>query len=162
MYPAPYADLIDRFSSERGLDPRFLLSIMRQESRFDPLAHSGAAARGLMQFIGSTSGRVALELGRPAPSADELYSPATSILFGARYLNDLFQMFPGQPQAVAAAYNGGEDNMTRWLARSRAQTADLYVPEIQYGQSKEYVMRVMANYHIYQMLLDEHLQPMKR
>ena len=134
---------------------------MRQESRFDPLARSGTSARGMMQFISSTSDKIAAELGRPAPEPDDLYSPSTSIIFGSQYLADLFKIFPGQPDAVAAAYNGGEDNMARWLARSRSQEPERYVPEIVYAQSKDYVYRVMANYRMYCYLYDETLRPIE-
>ncbi|MGI9055604.1 MAG: tetratricopeptide repeat protein, partial [Pyrinomonadaceae bacterium] len=34
LYPAPYTDALLRFAPERSVDPRFALSIMRQESRF--------------------------------------------------------------------------------------------------------------------------------
>jgi soluble lytic murein transglycosylase len=162
LYPAPYADLVRRYSSERGLDPRFLLAVMRQESRFDPVAHSGAAARGLMQFIPSTADRIATELGRAAPRDDDLYDPGTSILFGSQYLADLFLIFPGQPDAVAAAYNGGEDNMARWLGRAGSPLPERYVPEIVYAQSKDYVYKVMANYRMYCVLYDVDLRPVNR
>jgi soluble lytic murein transglycosylase len=67
-------------------------------------------------------------------------------------------MFPNQPQAVAASYNGGEHNMQRWLARSKSDQPDRYVPEILFSQSKDYVYRVMANYRVYQMIYDEKLK----
>jgi soluble lytic murein transglycosylase len=132
---------------------------MRQESRFDPEARSGAAARGLMQLIPATADKLAAELGRPPVDPEDLYSPAVSIRLGAQYVADLFRQFPDKPEAVAAAYNGGEDNVVRWLARSHATVPDLYVSEIQFTQSKEYVFRVMVNYRAYTYLYDEHLRP---
>jgi soluble lytic murein transglycosylase len=59
---------------------------------------------------------------------------------------------------VAASYNGGEDNMKRWLARSRSREPERYVPEIAFSQSKDYVYRVMANYRMYRHLYTEDLQ----
>ena len=159
LYPAVYYDSMLRFAPGRQVDPRLLLAIMRQESRFQPDAKSNAAARGLMQFISTTSTKVAGELGRDNFQQDELYYPPTAILFGAQYLGDLFKVFPNQPDAVAASYNGGDDNMKRWLARSRSNLPERYVPEIMYAQSKDYVTRVMANYRMYQFLYDENLRP---
>jgi soluble lytic murein transglycosylase len=159
LYPAPYADVLLKFAPERGVDPRLVLSIMRQESRFQPEAKSYAAARGLMQFISTTSIRVAGELGRNNFHRDDLYFPPTAILFGSQYLGDLFRGFPNQPDAVVASYNGGEDNMKRWLSRSRSNLPDRYVPEIVYSQTKDYVYKVMANYRMYQYLYDEQLRP---
>ncbi|MEQ1603463.1 MAG: transglycosylase SLT domain-containing protein [Pyrinomonadaceae bacterium] len=162
LYPAPFKSELLRSASERGIDPRLLLAIMRQESRFRPDAKSNAAARGLMQFISTTSNKVAAELNRDNFRQDELYSPSTAILFGSQYLSNLFKTFPGQPDAVVASYNGGDDNMRRWLNRSRSNIPERYVPEVVYAQSKDYVQRVMASYRMYKVLYDEQLRPIVR
>jgi soluble lytic murein transglycosylase len=159
LYPTPYADLVRKYSAQHGVDPRFLLSIMRQESRFDPNARSGAAARGLMQFISSTSQKLGTELGFGRVEPEDVYDPGTSILFGAQYLSDLFKLFPDKPEAVAAAYNAGEENMPRWLGRARSQSPEQYVSEIVYAQSKDYVHKVMTNYRMYCFLYEIDLQP---
>lgn len=159
LYPAPYADSLLKYGTPRGVDPRFLLSIMRQESRYRADVKSYAAARGLMQFITSTSGKIADGLGRKNFRQDELYDPAVAILFGSQYVADIFKLFPDQPQAVAASYNGGEDNVKRWLIRSQSDRADRYVPEIVFSQSKDYAYKVMANYRVYRSFYDENLRP---
>jgi len=158
LYPAPYTDALLQSAPERNLDPRFVLSIMRQESRYRADVKSYAAARGLMQFISATANQIANELNRKNFSQDELYNPPVAVLFGSQYLQNLFRMFPNQPQAVAASYNGGETNMQRWLARAKSDQPDRYVPEILFSQSKDYVYRVMANYRVYQMFYDEKLK----
>lgn len=159
LYPAPYAGPLLKYGPERDVDPRFLLSIMRQESRYRADVKSYAAARGLMQFISSTSDRIAGELGRKNFRQDDLYDPSVAILFGSQYVADIFKLFPKQAPAVAASYNGGEDNMKRWLARSQSDLADRYVPEIVFSQSKDYVYKVMANYRVYNIFYDENLKP---
>ena len=158
LYPAPYADSLLKYATPRNVDPRFLLSIMRQESRYRADVKSYAAARGLMQFISATSEKIAGELRRENFKQDELYAPPTAILFGSQYMANLFKLFPNQPHAVAAAYNGGEDNTKRWMNRSHSDIADRYVPEIVFSQSKDYVYKVMANYRVYQMVYDENLK----
>ncbi|HEY0428484.1 MAG TPA: transglycosylase SLT domain-containing protein [Pyrinomonadaceae bacterium] len=158
LYPAPFADALLQYAPEKNLDARFLLSIMRQESRYRADVKSNAAARGLMQFISTTSEKIAAELARANFKQDELYNPPTAIQFGSQYLANLFRQFPNQPQAVAASYNGGEDNVARWLARSKSDNPDRYVPEIVFSQSKDYVYKVMANYRVYQTIYDEKLQ----
>ncbi len=158
LYPTPYADALVQFAIPRNVDPRFLLAIMRQESRYRADVKSYAAARGLMQFISTTADRIARELDKENFNQDELYHPPTAILFGSQYLSNLFKIFPNQPPAVAASYNGGEDNMTRWFARSKSNNLDRYVPEIVFSQSKDYVYKVMANYRVYQMFYDEQLK----
>ena len=157
LYPAPYRGAFLEHAVPRNVDPRFLLSIVRQESRYRPDVKSYAAARGMMQFISTTSEKIAAELGRTNFIQDELYEPSTAVLFGSQYTANLFKMFPKQPEAVAASYNGGEDNMRRWMKRSKSDVAARYVPEIAFSQSKDYVYKVMANYRMYQLYYDENL-----
>ena len=159
FYPVPYRDSLLKHSTSRNVDPRFVLSIARQESRFQADAKSIAAARGMMQFIPSTANQIAGELKLTNFAQDDLYNADTAILFGSQYLANLFKMFPDQPQAVAGAYNGGEDNLARWIARSRATEADRYVPEIGFSQTKDYVYKVLTNYWNYQRLYDAQLNP---
>ncbi|MBC7795447.1 MAG: transglycosylase SLT domain-containing protein [Pyrinomonadaceae bacterium] len=159
LYPVPFADFLLELAPPRNVDPRFALSIMRQESRYRADAKSSSAARGLMQFISSTADTIAKQLNLNDFVQDDLYQPRTAALFGSQYLSNLFKQFPNQPQSVAAAYNGGEINMSRWLARSRSVNANRYVSEIQFTQSKDYVFKVLANYDVYQTIYDERLKP---
>ena len=159
LYPVPYRDSLLKYAPPRNVDPRFVLSIARQESRYQADAKSVAAARGMMQFIASTASEVAAQLKLSNFSQDNLYEPDTAILFGSQYLSNLFQQFPNQHEAVAASYNGGADNMARWMGRSRSNEPERYVPEIGFSQSKDYVYRVMSNLWSYQRLYDAQLQP---
>ena len=158
LYPAPFRDALLQNASPE-VDPRFVLSIARQESRFQADAKSVAAARGMMQFIASTANEIAEQLRLQHFQQDDLYNPDTSIRFGTQYLANLFRQFPNQPQAVAASYNGGADNLVRWITRSRGNEADRYVPEIGFSQSKDYVYKVLTNFWTYQRLYDAKLQP---
>jgi len=160
LYPAPFRDSLLQ-NGNAAVDPRFVLSIARQESRFQADAKSVAAARGMMQFIASTANDIAAQLKIEKFQQDDLYNPDTSIRFGSQYLANLFQQFPNQPQAVAGSYNGGADNLARWIARARANEADRYVGEIGFSQTKDYVFKVLANFWNYQRLYDAKLQPQK-
>jgi soluble lytic murein transglycosylase-like protein len=159
LYPVPFRESLLKQARSRNVDPRFVLSIARQESRFQAEAKSVAAARGMMQFIASTANEMAAELKLSNFNQDDLYNADTAILFGSQHLANLFKQFPNQPQAVAGAYNGGADNLARWIARSRANEPDRYVPEIGFTQTKDYVYKVMANYWTYQRFYDAQLQP---
>jgi soluble lytic murein transglycosylase len=160
LYPAPFRESLLQ-NATPAVDPRFVLSIARQESRFQTDVKSVAAARGMMQFIASTANEIATQLKLQNFQQDDLYNPDAAIRFGSQYLANLFQQFPNQPQAVAGSYNGGADNLARWIARSRANEADRYVPEIGFTQTKDYVYKVMANYWSYQRLYNNQLEPIK-
>lgn len=159
LYPVPFRESLLKHATSRGVDPRFVLSIARQESRFQVEAKSVAAARGMMQFIPATANEIAAQLNLANFQQDDLYDADTAILFGSQYLANLFKQFPDQPQAVAGSYNGGADNLTRWIARSKSNEADRYVPEIGFTQTKDYVYKVLANFWTYQRLYDAQLQP---
>ena len=159
LYPMPFRESLLKHATSRNVDPRFVLSIARQESRFQADAKSASAARGMMQFIASTANDIAAQVNLRNFNQDDLYNADTAILFGSQYLANLFKQFPNQPQAVAGSYNGGADNLARWIARSRANEADRYVPEIGFAQTKDYVYKVMANFWTYERLYDAQLQP---
>ncbi len=159
LYPVAFHGRVVAAAKKDGVDPRLILSIMRQESRFDTAARSNAGARGLMQFVSTTAVEVERSVGVPGFEQTDLYDPEIAITFGARHLADLYRKFPGQTEAVVAAYNAGEDNMSRWLARARSNDPSRYVPEIMFTQTKDYVYRVMANLRMYQTLYDEELRP---
>ncbi|HEY6806057.1 MAG TPA: transglycosylase SLT domain-containing protein [Pyrinomonadaceae bacterium] len=162
LYPVPFKDSLLKHPPAKNVDPRFVLAITRQESRYQVDVKSVSAARGMMQFIAATANDIAAQLQLKDFTQDELYSPDTAILFGSQYLSNLFQQFPNQPQAVAGSYNGGADNLARWIARSHSNEADRYVPEIGYSQTKDYVYKVLANYWNYQRLYDAQLQPLSQ
>lgn len=162
LYPAPYRESLLKHAASRNVDPRFVLAIARQESRFQADAKSIAAARGMMQFIPATANQIAGQLKIANFVQDDLYNADTAILFGSQYLANLFKLFPDQPQAVAGSYNAGEDNLARWIGRARVSEPDHYVPEIGFSQTKDYVYKVVANYWIYQRLYDAQLQPLTK
>ncbi len=157
LYPTPFRDKLIAHGAAANVDPRFLLAIMRQESRFRPDAVSGAAANGLMQFIAPTAVRMAREAGMNDFRDHDLFDPGTAILFGATYTGQMFRLFINQPDAVAAGYNGGEENMQRWLKRSRSDQPDRFVAEIQYAQTKDYVQKVMSAYRVYTTFYNDRL-----
>jgi soluble lytic murein transglycosylase len=160
VYPAPYADALRAYAIPIDVDPRFELSIARQESRFQPWVKSAAAARGLMQFIPETASRIAASLNLAPFDQDDLYDPRIAVRIGARYLADLYVLFPANHAAVAASYNGGEDNVARWMKRSAdASDVDLVVAEISFKESKGYVFKVMNNFWAYQALYSRDLGP---
>jgi soluble lytic murein transglycosylase len=152
LYPVLYRETILREANRRQVDPRLVLAIMRQESGFRPRAKSLAAARGLLQLTIDTATKYAAHVGLNNLSDEDLYRPETSILLGSEYLSDLFRQFPDLPEAVAASYNGGEDNVARWVKRARQRDPGVFTAEVGFDETKTYVYKVMANYRAYKEL----------
>ena len=155
--PAVFRTELIRETKKRNLDPRFLLAIMKQESSFRPGAKSGSAARGLLQLTFDTALKYNKQAGFPALDPDDLYNPATNIAIGAEYIAALKAEFGGLDEAVAASYNGGEDNAARWLNRSKPKEPGIFAAEVGFAETKAYVFKVMTNYRIYRQLYDENL-----
>jgi soluble lytic murein transglycosylase len=82
----------------------------------------------------------------------QLYQPETSIRLGGEYLAELFGMFPNMPEAVAASYNGGEDNVARWVRRAKQKDPGVFTSEVGFDETKAYVQKVMNNYRVYRQL----------
>jgi soluble lytic murein transglycosylase len=159
VYPAPYRDAFDRYAPAARVDPRLVLSLARQESRFNPSVKSGASARGLLQFIPETAQTLANEEGMKGFELDDVYEPEVAVRLAVRYVADLLKLFPNNPHAVLAAYNTGEKNVERWIARARSSDVDRLVTEIAIPETKDYVAKVMNSYRAYLQLYTEELKP---
>ena len=156
-YPAPYRLQILREVKKQGLDPRLVLAIMKQESQFKANAKSPSAARGLLQLTIDAAQKYSGRAGVRNLTEDSLYRPDVSIAVGCEYLGELSRMFTGLPEAIVASYNGGEDNVTRWLARSNQRDEGVFAAEVGFTETKNYVFKVMSYYRAYQQLYDSNL-----
>lgn len=151
-YPAPYRTAILAAAKSRKLDPRFILALIKQESVFKPLAKSPAGARGLLQLTMDAAQKYAPAAGFNSVRESQLYQPETSIIVGAEYLESLTKMFSEMIEPVAASYNGGEDNVARWLKRSKRKDPGVFTSEVGFDETKGYVQKVMSNYRVYRKL----------
>jgi soluble lytic murein transglycosylase len=158
LFPAPYRDSFNRYAPKVGVDPRLVLALARQESRFDPSVKSAAAARGLLQFITETAEETARSEGLQNFELDDVYDPQIAVRLGVRHVADLFKQFPNNPYAVVASYNTGAQNVERWIFRSESSDVDLLTAEIAIPETKDYVAKVINNYRAYQALYERDLK----
>jgi soluble lytic murein transglycosylase len=158
-FPAPFREALVSASKQQKIDPRFVLSIMKQESSFKPRAKSAAGARGLLQMTPDQAAKYAPSVNLQNVTEDDLFKPEVNILLGSAYLGELHRMFPDLPEAIAASYNGGEDNVARWVVRAGHKDPGIFTSEVGFNESKDYVNRVMANYRAYKILYTEDLKP---
>ncbi len=157
--PVRFRSEILAFTKKHKIDPRFILAIMKQESSFRANAKSPAAARGLLQLVPDTALKYNTKAGFPALQPDDLYDPRTNIAIATEYIADLKSQFGGLYEAIAASYNGGEDNAARWLNRSKPKEPGIFASEVGFSETKNYVFKVMNNYRIYRALYDDNLNP---
>ncbi len=153
-YPLAFWEMIQRKAQEREIDPYLVLSLIRQESLFDPRARSPAAALGLMQLIPQTAARVARQLGMAAPSRERLYDPEVNLTLGTQYLKDLLQRYSNDWSKALAAYNAGEAAVDRWEKEVITDDVEEFVERIPYVETRGYVKLVMRNHRIYKRLYE--------
>jgi len=159
LYPAPYRDSLNHYAEKQKVDPRLILALARQESRFNPSVKSAAAARGLLQFISETSTKLANDEGIRDFELDDVYEPDTAIRLASRYVADLFKLFPNNEYAVTVSYNTGEINAERWIFRAKSNDVDKLVAEVAIPETKDYVGKVINNYRAYKALYTRDLKP---
>ena len=156
-YPVVYRAELLRYAKTRNVDPRFVLAIMKQESSFRSDAKSASAARGLLQLTFDTALKYNKQAGFPNLEAENLYQPNVNIAIGSEYISELKNQFGGLYEAIAASYNGGEDNAARWLDRTKPRDAGIFASEVGFAESKNYVFKVMNNFRVYRELYTEDL-----
>jgi len=143
VYPPAFRASICRAALRFGVDPLWLHAIIWQESKYDPAAQSGAAARGLMQFIPDTAEEIAKNAGIANLTLDRLYDADTSIQLGAYYWSTLMAEFKS-PELALAAYNGGPDNVRRWQDKWPDSDGEFFVSDIGFTETKRYVQAVFS------------------
>jgi len=155
VYPRRFLRLVEANAREQGLDTDFVLSVIHQESVFDPGATSHAGARGLMQIMPSTGRSISRSLEEPAYSTARLYEPELNVRFGTWYLADLLEDFQGRPELALAGYNAGGGRVKRWTADARCADPDVFIESIPFDETRNYVKRILNNVALYKRLYAE-------
>lgn len=150
-YPTYYEDLIVAEAEREGLSPLLLFALVRQESLFESLATSVAAAHGLMQVIPPTGEYIAGQLDWPPNyRTADLYRPLVSVRFGTWYLARQRDRF-GRLDEALAAYNGGPTNAQRWQDAA-GEDADMFLEQITLRETRLYLQRIREHYAVYAAL----------
>ncbi|HEV2560632.1 MAG TPA: lytic transglycosylase domain-containing protein [Rhizomicrobium sp.] len=138
LFPVP------NYAPEGGyhVDPSLVLAFARIESRFEANATSSAGARGLMQLMPGT----AKHLG-----GGDLEDPSANLALGQRYIAELLDQLNGNLLQLAAAYNAGPANLSRWLSVHESMRNDplLFIESIPASQTRNYVKRLMTYHWMY-------------
>jgi soluble lytic murein transglycosylase-like protein len=155
LYPLPHRSTIFRESQRFSVDPLLLASLIREESRFDPLAISSASARGLTQFVLPTAQRLSIRLGIERLEARDLHRPEVAIALGAVYLAELAAHFNNQDHLVVAAYNAGEAQAQLWQTYCYSQEPEEYYTKVGFSQTRGYLRKVLDSRAHYRALYGE-------
>ena len=104
-----------------------------------------------MQIMPYTGKAIALNLKEPF-TPDSLLRPEYNIRFGCAYIRELLDQFSGNAVLAIASYNGGPVNAQKWYERNKDKSSDLFMEDIVFSETREYVKKVLANYWMYKTI----------
>ncbi|MGH2869266.1 MAG: lytic transglycosylase domain-containing protein [Solirubrobacteraceae bacterium] len=140
--PLQYPGVIRQQADAKRLDPALIAAVIYAETKFDP-STSSAGAEGLMQILPQTAAFLAHRSGATSFTTADLGTPRVNIAYGSYYLRYLLDEYHGSRLLALAAYNGGEANVSTWLARAHADGSHFGVRDIPFPETRAYVARVL-------------------
>lgn len=152
LYPQPYLDVLKR--NLKNQDPLLVLSLIRQESVFNPQARSPVGARGLMQLMPATARQM-----RRSVQVNQLSNPKVNIELGTKYFQGLMKRYDGNLVYVLSAYNAGETRVTRWRKQyfDEEETIVRNIEAIPFNETRTYVKLIFRNLFFYKLLNNDEL-----
>lgn len=157
IYPVNMKDIVLDCARRHGVDPRLVMAVIWQESKFDPSNVSHVGAIGLMQLMPETAKWVAAQKGTKDLDLRTLYDPGVNLDYGTWYLKHLLKAVANQAPGiewVLAAYNGGIGNVGKWIKQAQeAKTSPL--DTIPFQETRNFVEKVTHSYKMYGTLYPE-------
>ncbi|MBT9537932.1 MAG: transglycosylase SLT domain-containing protein [Nitrospirae bacterium] len=158
LYPLAHWHIVRNVSEKYSIDPFIILSIMREESRFDTQARSQAGALGLMQLMPQTAYAIDKKVNLNIKSQENIFDIKANINLGSYYITSLLKEFGSLPPAIAA-YNAGEDIVRKWQRAGNYKSLDEFIEDIPYEETKNYTKRVITTYFEYRKYTGEKSAP---
>lgn len=146
VYPLIYYDEIRDAANKAGNTAPLMLSIVREESYFDPDASSGVSAKGLMQLMPATAAEIA---SKHSITGYNLANPNQNLLLGNYYYAYIKELLGGLDVSAIAAYNGGIGSVNRWKSSIYYRDTDSFIEQIPYPETQNYVKKVLRTYWNY-------------
>jgi soluble lytic murein transglycosylase len=143
-YPLPWPEEFAQYSRDAKINDSWAYGIARSESLFMRDIRSSAGAIGVMQILPETGRRMAREIGHPYAGRATLTDSASNIRLGTMYLRKMFDRFDENRVLATAAYNAGPLNVAAWLPDANQLDARIWIENIPYNETRQYVRRVLA------------------
>ena len=153
-YPIPPWQPKKGFRVDRAL----IYALIRQESGFNPRAKSWAGARGLMQLMPRTASFVARDRRLRWGKRRTLFKPEYNLELGQKYIEILLKEkhINGDLFMLAAAWNGGPGNLSKWRRKTNHMNDPLFfIESIPSRETRIFIERVLANLWIYRNRLGQ-------
>ncbi|MEM9988827.1 MAG: lytic transglycosylase domain-containing protein, partial [Pseudomonadota bacterium] len=150
LYPDPSYAPNNGFTVDKAV----LYGLIRQESKFMPMARSRVGARGLMQLMPRTASYVAGDGHR----SGQLYDPGYNMQLGQSYVEQLLTKYNGKRGdlfEMALSYNWGPGNYHRWQAKTGITDQLLMLESVPNPEARHFVETVLTNIWVYRDRFDE-------
>ena len=148
-FPMAHQGSLVRAAKARDLHPSWVFAVTRQESAFMADARSHVGATGLMQLMPATAKETAKRFKIPLSSPQQLLNPNVNVELGAAYLSQIYGQFNGNRVLASAAYNAGPGRVRQWLRDAQHLSFDVWVENIPFDETRQYVQNVLAYSVIY-------------
>ena len=124
--PLVLSDVVNTASATYHLDPDLVNSVIHAESGFNAHAVSPKGARGLMQLMPQTAGKLGV---------NDAFDPEANVTGGSRYLRELLERYNFDLIKALAAYNAGPERVEQYRG----------VPP--FRETRAYVARIVHEYN---------------
>ena len=156
----PIINTPEYVNNKRMANQELVLAVIRQESEFDPKAHSYAGARGMMQLMTYTAKLVAKQSKLPYSKSKLKSDPNYNIQLGSYYLSGLLEEYEGSYPFALAAYNAGPKRVRYWRKingdpRKRQIDYVNWIELIKFKETRNYVQRVLENINVYKFMISK-------
>lgn len=153
VYPVHYYSDIKEFVLNNN--PVLLLSIIKEESHFDPKAVSSVGAKGLMQLMPQTANDVKSMYGLNYSGADYLFNPRNNIQLGSMYFSQLKKWNDNNEFYAVLSYNGGTGMVKTWKNTIKYEDRDDFLEQIPYSETQNYLKKVYRAYWNYSRIYQD-------
>jgi soluble lytic murein transglycosylase len=149
LFPKPFFDKLKK-NINPEIDPLIPLSLIRQESGFNPNARSRVGARGLMQLMPSTARTIERRV-----KSKQLYNPDRNLRIGGKYFAYLYDTYEGNLVYTLSAYNAGESRVKKWRKMYFKHDSILHnIENIPFNETRKYVKLIFRNIFFYKILME--------
>jgi len=161
LFPKAYEDSIEEYADSLGVDPEFVLAIIRQESVFNPKAKSLVGASGLMQLMPRTARMESQRLMRNyltpekrnqyrriSQRDDSIFNADFNLAIGVHHVHRLLQIYKN-PVFILTSYNANPGATKRWSENIPTDDFLVFIERIPYQETRQYVRLVLRNYFYY-------------
>jgi soluble lytic murein transglycosylase len=142
-----------------SVDPCLIKAIVWRESFFNASARGRARELGLMQLQEESAQQWADAEKVSSFEHEHCIDPVTNTLAGTFYLKKLLRRYQQTDNPVPYAladYNAGRGNVLKWLQGGASTNSSLFLQQIAFPGTSNYVLAVMKRQRYYRETWDRH------